>query len=371
MLLERLGRLPELSAAELSGAGPDAGAGRRRAGARGRRRRGTATSSGSSPAGPGPLRNPDMAAAAAGGRRPARSLRRRASPTRGGLCYDRRASNATPTGPSPSRPCCSPCGASSATPNESPHGRAPARSSPGRRRPVPAGGPDLRLRPRRPAAPARRPRAGRDRARADARAPWPCRRAAAGRAGRCTGWSRRPTPGTSRARTATSSASASCSAPCSAILGRAARAVQAGQGRERARRQQGDGVRRRRGAARPARRGPRARRQRCTRASRSSRSARATRRSWPAGSGVCGRELCCSSWLREFQPVSVKMVKAQGLALNPSKLAGQCGRLKCCMRYEYQTYLELKRAPAGHRHRRWRASRATGRSSATTSSSRP
>src|SRR5262249_2234282 len=61
------------------------------------------------------------------------------------------------------------------------------------------------------------------------------------------------------------------------------------------------------------------------------------------GLGVCGRELCCSSWLREFQPVSVKMVKAQGLALNPSKLAGQCGRLKCCMRYEYQTYVDLKR----------------------------
>src|SRR5262249_56381398 len=62
------------------------------------------------------------------------------------------------------------------------------------------------------------------------------------------------------------------------------------------------------------------------------------------GLGVCGRELCCSSWLREFQPVSVKMVKAQGLALNPSKLAGQCGRLKCCMRYEYQTYADLKRS---------------------------
>ena len=61
------------------------------------------------------------------------------------------------------------------------------------------------------------------------------------------------------------------------------------------------------------------------------------------GVGVCGRELCCSSWLREFQVVSVKMVKAQGLSLNPAKLAGQCGRLKCCMRYEYQTYLELRR----------------------------
>jgi cell fate regulator YaaT (PSP1 superfamily) len=65
------------------------------------------------------------------------------------------------------------------------------------------------------------------------------------------------------------------------------------------------------------------------------------------GLGVCGRELCCSSWLREFQPVSVKMVKSQGLALNPSKLAGQCGRLKCCMRYEYQTYLELRRGLPG------------------------
>src|SRR5262245_28462831 len=65
------------------------------------------------------------------------------------------------------------------------------------------------------------------------------------------------------------------------------------------------------------------------------------------GLGVCGRELCCSSWLREFQPVAVKMVKAQRLALNPSKLAGQCGRLKCCMRYEYQTYIDLKRGLPG------------------------
>lgn len=61
------------------------------------------------------------------------------------------------------------------------------------------------------------------------------------------------------------------------------------------------------------------------------------------GLGICGRELCCSSWLKEFAPVSVKMAKAQNLALNPSKLAGQCGRLKCCMRYEYETYVELRR----------------------------
>jgi cell fate regulator YaaT (PSP1 superfamily) len=61
------------------------------------------------------------------------------------------------------------------------------------------------------------------------------------------------------------------------------------------------------------------------------------------GVGVCGRELCCSSWLKSFEGVSVKMAKAQNLSLNFSKLAGQCGRLKCCLRYEYQTYVELKR----------------------------
>jgi cell fate regulator YaaT (PSP1 superfamily) len=61
------------------------------------------------------------------------------------------------------------------------------------------------------------------------------------------------------------------------------------------------------------------------------------------GVGPCGRELCCSSWLREFSSVSVKMAKEQGLSLNPSKLAGMCGRLKCCLRYEYETYLELGR----------------------------
>jgi cell fate regulator YaaT (PSP1 superfamily) len=61
------------------------------------------------------------------------------------------------------------------------------------------------------------------------------------------------------------------------------------------------------------------------------------------GVGPCGRELCCSSWLREFSSVSVKMAKEQGLSLNPSKLAGMCGRLKCCLRYEYDTYLELGR----------------------------
>ena len=62
------------------------------------------------------------------------------------------------------------------------------------------------------------------------------------------------------------------------------------------------------------------------------------------GVGPCGRELCCSSFLRDFDAVTVKMARDQGLALNPSRLAGMCGRLKCCLRYEYGTYLELKRA---------------------------
>lgn len=61
------------------------------------------------------------------------------------------------------------------------------------------------------------------------------------------------------------------------------------------------------------------------------------------GLGVCGRELCCSSYLREFAPVSVKMAKVQGLALNPSKISGQCGRLLCCLAYEYETYNELRK----------------------------
>jgi len=61
------------------------------------------------------------------------------------------------------------------------------------------------------------------------------------------------------------------------------------------------------------------------------------------GIGPCGRELCCSSFLRDFDAVTVKMARDQGLALNPSRLAGMCGRLKCCLRYEYATYAELKR----------------------------
>ncbi len=61
------------------------------------------------------------------------------------------------------------------------------------------------------------------------------------------------------------------------------------------------------------------------------------------GIGICGRELCCSSWLRDFQPVSVKMAKEQNLALNPNKISGQCGRLLCCLDYEYETYCSLRK----------------------------
>lgn len=61
------------------------------------------------------------------------------------------------------------------------------------------------------------------------------------------------------------------------------------------------------------------------------------------GIGICGRELCCSSFLREFEPVSVKMAKEQNLALNPTKISGQCGRLLCCLSYEYETYCSLRK----------------------------
>ena len=59
--------------------------------------------------------------------------------------------------------------------------------------------------------------------------------------------------------------------------------------------------------------------------------------------GVCGRSLCCSQWLDEFVPVSIKMAKEQGLSLNPSKISGACGRLMCCLKYEQDVYEELIR----------------------------
>jgi len=61
------------------------------------------------------------------------------------------------------------------------------------------------------------------------------------------------------------------------------------------------------------------------------------------GLGICGRELCCCSFLTEFYPVSVKMAKEQGLALNPAKISGQCGRLLCCLGYEFEAYCELRK----------------------------
>jgi len=58
------------------------------------------------------------------------------------------------------------------------------------------------------------------------------------------------------------------------------------------------------------------------------------------GLGTCGRELCCSTWLSEFCSVSTNTARVQQLSLNPQKLAGQCGKLKCCLNYEYDTYMD-------------------------------
>ncbi len=59
------------------------------------------------------------------------------------------------------------------------------------------------------------------------------------------------------------------------------------------------------------------------------------------GLGVCGRQFCCASFLGEFQPVSIRMAKEQGLSLNPTKISGACGRLMCCLKYEQDGYEEL------------------------------
>ena len=64
------------------------------------------------------------------------------------------------------------------------------------------------------------------------------------------------------------------------------------------------------------------------------------------GNGVCGRELCCCSFLRDFETVSIKMAKEQNISLNPSKISGNCGRLMCCLKYEQEVYEDkLKRMP--------------------------
>lgn len=59
------------------------------------------------------------------------------------------------------------------------------------------------------------------------------------------------------------------------------------------------------------------------------------------GLGICGRQFCCKGFLDEFQPVSIKMAKEQGLSLNPTKISGTCGRLMCCLKYEQESYEEL------------------------------
>ncbi|SMP56524.1 PSP1 domain-containing protein [Anoxynatronum buryatiense] len=65
------------------------------------------------------------------------------------------------------------------------------------------------------------------------------------------------------------------------------------------------------------------------------------------GIGPCGKPLCCSTWLGEFDPVTIKMAKEQNLSLNPTKISGICGRLFCCLKYEHETYQDmLKRLPS-------------------------
>ncbi len=69
------------------------------------------------------------------------------------------------------------------------------------------------------------------------------------------------------------------------------------------------------------------------------------------GIGICGRELCCCSYMSDFCPVSIKMAKEQNLSLNPSKISGVCGRLMCCLNNEEETYEELnKHLPANGEH---------------------
>ena len=61
------------------------------------------------------------------------------------------------------------------------------------------------------------------------------------------------------------------------------------------------------------------------------------------GIGICGRPLCCATFLGDFQPVSIKMAKEQSLSLNPTKISGICGRLMCCLKYEEDVYEELNK----------------------------
>jgi cell fate regulator YaaT (PSP1 superfamily) len=62
------------------------------------------------------------------------------------------------------------------------------------------------------------------------------------------------------------------------------------------------------------------------------------------GHGACGQPRCCSTFLTEFSPVSIRMAKAQGISLSPQEITGMCGRLRCCLVYEYEQYVEAKKS---------------------------
>ena len=69
------------------------------------------------------------------------------------------------------------------------------------------------------------------------------------------------------------------------------------------------------------------------------------------GIGRCGHVLCCSAFMNDFEPVSIRMAKEQGMLLNPTKISGLCGRLMCCLAFEHETYCHLKRGfPESGRH---------------------
>ena len=70
------------------------------------------------------------------------------------------------------------------------------------------------------------------------------------------------------------------------------------------------------------------------------------------GIGICGQPYCCKQFLNDFQPVSIKMAKEQGLSLNPTKISGSCGRLMCCLKYEQDSYEHLERLVHLHRQER-------------------
>ncbi|NVM25309.1 MAG: stage 0 sporulation protein [Desulfobacterales bacterium] len=70
------------------------------------------------------------------------------------------------------------------------------------------------------------------------------------------------------------------------------------------------------------------------------------------GLGHCGRQLCCSLFLSNFEPISIRMAKEQDLSLNPGKISGICGRLMCCLAYEYDTYLKMKKNQRGDNERK-------------------